>query len=232
MVADVLPRTFPGGNTVIRNFRRFALDAGLFGSGAGIVQLNGATGLAAPYLVLGGTTNDLASCPTIGEFGASCQFTFDDIEGSARLVNLFNEFQIVKVDLNFSMDNAPAYTQGNGGLPNAIPSVYIATDSNDAATPPSQASVVERGDVEYHQLSKPFTFSLYPKPSIEIFSGGLLPGYASPKDSKDLWLDVTTATAVPHYGVKMWWRNFQYAAQAGIQVRIQPVYYVRMRQTR
>lgn len=227
-----LPTTYSGGNTIIRNFRRFALDASLYGTGAGIVAINQATLAAPPWLNLTATTNDVASAATLGELGAACQFQFDNQVAFAKLVAMFNEYQIVKIDLNFSMDNAPSYTQGNGGLPNAIPSVYIAYDSNDSTLPGSQAAVAERGDCEYHQLSKPFTFSLYPKPAVQLYSGGLVPGFAAPNDNKDLWLDVTSSVATPMYGVKMWWRNFQYAAAAGIQVRIQPVFFIRMRMNR
>lgn len=228
-----IPVSYTGGDSIIRRFRRFALDTTLYGVGGAVVQTNQATGLAAPWINLGATTNDLPSAPTVGEFGASCQFALTDVLQFAQLRDLFNEFQINKVELMFSMDNAHAFTQGNGGNPNTIPSVYLRYDPNDSVTPATQDLVASSGDCQYHSLAKPFTYTFYPKTAIQIFQNLVAPGFAHPDKTSSLWLDTSPpSNACPHYGVKMWWRNFQYAAQTGLAVRIQPVFHMTFRRTR
>lgn len=228
-----LPLTYSGGDQFIRKFRRNGLDATMYGNGAAIVALNVQTGLAPTWLALGPTTADAPTAPTLGELGAATQFALSDMIDFSQLANLFNEYQIHKIELHFQMDNAHAYCQGNGSNPNTIPSVYLRYDGNDSTLPAVSNVVQGAADTQYHSLAKPFTFTFYPKCSVQTFSNGVLPSYAAPASTRALWLDTTSPSFnTPHYGVKMWWRNFNYASAVGLSVRIQPTFYVAFRGVR
>lgn len=217
----------------LRRIRRNGLDATMYGNGAAVVALNVQTGLAPPWLALGPTTADAPTAPTNGELGAATQFALTDVIDYTQLQNLFNEYQIYKIELHFQMDNAHAYAQGNGNNPNTIPSVYLRYDSNDSTLPAVSNVVQGAGDAQYHSLAKPFTFTFYPRCSVQTFSNGVLPSYAQPSSASSLWLDTNSPSQnTPHYGVKMWWRNFNYASAVGLSVRIQPTFYMRFRRTR
>jgi len=194
---------------------------------------NLSTGAGVPWAGLSALNPDLPSAPNLVEFGVATNFQFQHLISANLLGVLFNEYQINKIELNFWMDNAPSYTQGNGGVPNTIPSVYIATDPNDSTVPATSDGVMSRGDVQFHSLSKPFTYTFYPKPAISAYVNGLASGYAAPAQTTSFWLDTSApSNAIEHYGVKMWWRNFSTANSAGLAVRIQPVVYLTCRRIR
>lgn len=131
------------------------------------------------------------------------------------------------------MDNAPAYAQGDGNNPNAVPSVYIRYDPNDATTPVSDLVVVNGADTQYRSLMHPFTYTFYPRPAQAMYSGYTSQGYAFPNSNRQLWLDTSPpSNSIEHYGVKMWFRHFNSANQVGLSVRIQPTFYFSMRRVR
>lgn len=231
--AKRMPVSFSGGDHVVRRFRRMALDTSIYGVAGAVVQTNSATGLGAPWLVLGAGSTDLPSAPSLLEFGASTQFALTDVLLASQLQLLFNEFQINKVELQFHLDNAHAFSQGNGNTPNTIPSVYLRYDPNDSTLPATQEAVASGGDCEYHSLAKPFTYTFYPRMAIQSYANGVLPGFAAPANPGMLWLDTSApSNSTIHYGVKMWWRNFQSNTATGLVVRVQPIFHMTFRRTR
>jgi hypothetical protein len=219
---------------VQRRFRRFGLDGSLVGAGVGIVTcLNSSTGIAPPWIALGATSADIPSAPGLVEFGAATQFALTDVIQYAQLQAMFNEYQINKVELKFSLDCAPSFTQGNGGIPNTMPSVYIAYDPNDSTVPAGSDLVMGRSDVQYHSLQRPFTFTFYPRCAQALYVGAVTTGYAAPNSSRSLWLDTSPPSqGTAHYGVKMWFRNFQPGNGSGLVVRIQPIFHMTFRRMR
>lgn len=235
LVRSVLPRTFTGGDTIIRRFRRMGTDCTILGGGVGIVATINSTSGAAPLWISAPSppTLDVPSAPTLYEFGFSTQWTLRSVIDFSQLQTLFNEYQLNKIELHFSMDCADAYSQGNGNNPNTTPSVYIRYDPNDAIIPGTSNIVTSGGDCQYRSLKKPFVFSFYPRPAQAMYQAGISSGYGYPANNRQLWLDTSPPSDnIEHYGVKMWFRNFNTANQSGLNVRIQPVYFFTMRRIR
>lgn len=231
-VPSNLPTVYPGGDAVIRRFRRLGLDCVIYGTGGGGFSFyNQATGLPTPWIAASGAIADVPTAPNVYEFGAACQFALTNLIQFNEFTSLFNEYRIDKVELAFTMRNAPTFGQGNGGTPASIPQVYICSDSNDSTVPPSDLSVMARGDVQLHSLSRPFVFTLYPKTAVMQYAGIATTGYAAPQ--RPMWLDVTSPSdGIAHYGAKMWWRNFADVSSVGLSIHIQPTFYITCKATR
>jgi len=232
-IAPRLPTTFTGGDTIVRRFRRLALDSTLLPTGAGGVALLDSQGNPTTWAAISGVIADNPVAPGLLQFGMAIQIKLKDLVNYTQLQVLFNEYQINKVELHFWMDNAPAYGQGNGANPSTVPSVFICTDPNDSIVPGTQDLVTSRGDVQFHSLQRPFVYTFYPKPAMSTFVNGLASGYAQPNQSSAFWLDTSPPSdAIETYGVKMWWRHFNSAGSVGLGVRIQPVVYTTFRRIR
>lgn len=231
-VPSNLPTVYPGGDAVVRRFRRLGLDCVIYGAGGGGFNFyNQQTGLPTPWIASSGAIADAPVAPNVYEFGAACQFALTNVLQFNEFTQLFNEYRIDKIELAFTMRNAPTFGQGNGGTPAALPQVYICSDSNDSTVPPSDISVMARGDVQLHSLQKPFVFTIYPKTAVMQYAGIASTGYAAP--TRPMWLDVTSPSdSIAHYGVKMWWRNFTDVNSVGLSVHIQPTFYITCKATR
>ena len=108
---------------------------------------------------------------TIGPPGAACTFSLANCINHAEFVALYNEYQIRKVELRFSLDSAQSYTPNTWTTPNNMPSMYIADDPNDATMPADQTVVQQRGDFQQYELrpERAFTVALYPRAATQLF---------------------------------------------------------------
>lgn len=234
LVRSVIPRSFTGGDSIIRKFRRLGEDCTILGLGLGTVgAVYQNTGSPPSWIDIGTPSSDTPFAPNLIQFGVATVWRFNQIIDASQLGNLFNEYQLHKVELHFSMDNAPAYSQGDGNNPNAIPSVYLRYDPNDNVTPLASLPVMNGGDTQYRSLRNPFVFSFYPRPAQVMFASSQPDGYGFPSNNRSMWLDTSPpSNSIEHYGVKMWFRNFNSANQVGLGVRIQPVFYFSCRRVR
>lgn len=237
MVRTTLPKTFPGGDEHRTMFRRGLPDVSLFvDSGANIVALN-SFGVNPGWITLGSGTSDNPSAGSspLAQFGAACTFSLANLVNHTELTALYNEYQIRKVELRFSLDCAQSFTPNTWTTPNSLPSVYIADDPNDATVPPDNALLQQRGDFQQYELrpERSFVVALYPRAATQLFSTAVSTSYSYPSNSAMNWIDCSPPSdSTPHYGLKMWFRNFCGAAGSGMCVRIQPVMHVVMRRTR
>lgn len=232
-----IPKTYAGGDVIIRKFRRFAEDVCIYSNGVGsVVALNTATGAQPAWITLSAVSADCAAAPNLYEFGIGISNQLTDIIESSEFITLFNEYQINKVEIKCWMDNAHTWGQGNSGIPNNIPSAYCVYDPNDKTVPATQAAVVARGDCSIQSFSQPFTVTYYPKVAAACYVSAVQSGYFAPASTKSQWIDVVSPSSqVEHYGYKMWLRNFVMSAltaQAGLVLRMQPIYYLSFRRTR
>lgn len=238
LVRTALPKTFPGGDEHRTLFRRYMQDVSMFVDGTGtIVALNSQASAQPSWLQLGTPLVDLPSAGSspIAQFGMACTFSLADVINSSELTALYNEYQIRKVELRFSLDCSDTFTGGTWNTPRTLPSVYIADDPNDAAIPTDNGIVQQRGDCQLYELchAKPFTVALYPRAASQLYSSSFGTSYSYPANSAMNWIDCTPpSNSTPHYGLKLWWRNFCGAAGSGLCVRIQPVMHFVMRRTR
>lgn len=226
-----IPKTMAGGDCILRKFRRAAQDVCLFASGVGAVTaINSTTGLQPAWFTLSALSTDCAAAPNLYQFGAGISHQLTDVVEATNFTNLFNEYQINKVELRVWMDNADTWVQGNGGIPNNVPSVLIAYDPNDRGIPASQDAILNRGDYQLHSLRKEFTFTYYPKCAAQAYVSAVASGYMAPASTKTQWLDTSAPSSnIEHYGCKMWFRNFPTNLSQGLCLRIQPTYFLSMR---
>lgn len=229
-----LPKTMAGGDCILRRFRRAALDCSIYATGVGtLAAVNQATGAQPAWITLSALTAELPSAPNLYEFGIGISHQLTDVVQYANFTNLFNEYQINKVELKVWIDNAETWVQGNGGIPNNLPSVYIAYDPNDKTIPAAQENVTSRGDFQLHTLRKHFTFTYYPKVAAAAYVSAVSTGYMAPSSTKANWLDTSPpSSSIEHYGCKMWIRNMPTNLLQGLVIRMQPIYYLSMRRIR
>lgn len=238
LARTVLPRTFPGGDERAVMYRRAMPDVSIFIDGSGsIVAQNVVTGSNPGWIAVSAGSSDLPSAGSspLAQFGAACTFSLANCINHAEFVALYNEYQIRKVELRFSLDSAQSYTPNTWTTPNNMPSMYIADDPNDATMPADQTVVQQRGDFQQYELrpERAFTVALYPRAATQLFSSALSTSYGYNANSGMTWIDCTAPSdSTPHYGLKMWFRNFCGAAGSGLVIRIQPVMHVVMRRTR
>lgn len=239
LVRQLLPTTFAGSSDERpRLFRRMAQDASVFINAVGaVVQLNAESGAAVPYLSIAGASADLpsAGASPLLQFSLAFQFALTDVLQSNELTAMYNEYQIRKIEVRFTLDSANTFTPGNFNTPNNLPSMYIAPDPNDAANPPAQSTVQVRGDCQQVELrhDRGFTMVLLPKAAQQLYSGALGTSYQFANSSLQNWIDSTAPSdSTPHYGLKAWVRNFCGAYGVGMVLRIQPIYHIACRRQR
>jgi len=226
-----IPKTMAGGDCILRRFRRAAQDVSLYSTGVGaLAALNATTGAQPAWITLSATTPDLAAAPNLYQFGVGISHQLTDVVEYLNFTNLFNEYQINKVELRVWMDNADTWVQGNGAVCNNVPSVYVAYDPNDRGIPATQDAVINRGDYQLHSLRNPFTFTYYPKCAAQAYVSAVTTGYMAPASTKTQWLDTSAPSQnIEHYGCKMWFRNFSTNNLQGLCIRMQPTYFLSMR---
>lgn len=210
------------GDQVVHHFRRALPDISLFAAGGGAFTYANNDGFGVGFLTLGTTTADQPSAPSLYSFGGVFQLSLNNLINAVEFQNLFHQYRIRRCVTRISMDNADTWPQQNGPIPSTLPSVYIATDPNDATVPGTSAVLQQYGDMQVHEFrhDKPIFITWYPKPAVGMFVGVINTGYAAPDTNKQLWLDTTTPSdTIAHYALKMFFRNVNNDAGAGLCLR-------------
>lgn len=215
-------------NNQISYFRRPLEDAVIYCSGAATVSQLGPTGSAVPWLALQNLTADVGA-GVLSQFGASINVSLAMLAAYTEFTTLFTRFRIDKLEITVENTNGDSNT--NIGC--YIPRMSIAPDYTDAVVPTSQAYLDQYETCQSVVLSSQTSFntSCIVKPSITVYAGSMANGYGSTATRNTMWLDSDSSTAVPHYGLKMWFRNFfTGAASGGNAIRIAPVLYFACRE--
>lgn len=212
--------------------RRMAQDATVFYQAAQFNVYNNGTGANVNWLnAISTPVADFSGNNQTEEWGLGAVMRLTDVPGNTEFTNLFNEYRIDKVVYRIS----PVTWGSIGGTASQMPSAYIAWDSNDATAPTTTVSMQERDTCRLVDFvpGKPTYVVGIPRPAQQIYSTGVTTSYGYPSSPKLLWLDCTSpSNATPHYGLKMYFRNFVNIANSGTALRIQPTYYFTFRRTR
>lgn len=170
-----------------------------------------------------GTTAGLL--PNTWETGLALQFKLSSVIDPTDLTQLFDRYKIVGVKLKIHYLQNASFIPGYSNLP----TLYSAFDGDDATPPPTSLGVVSKGYCKSRVLNANRPMSVYIKPRVtkEIYNSALTTGYSS---EKACWLDCNSAD-VPHYGLKMWLSDWVGGHDNNNAIRIQPTYYLAMRDT-
>lgn len=200
------------------------------------VTVNGGAGLPSAWLGLTGSSADVSNGPIATyQFGGTLQVNgLSDLLFPANYQNLFNEYQIDKVDFEFSLECGNSAAAGGGaGQASPIPHVYYTVDPNDATLPATWATVAEFGACKHQLLlnEKGIHFAGVPRVAQQLYVSGLQTSYGYPARNRSLWIDTANPSiATPHYFGKFWVKNMG-GSNSGVQIRIQPRVYFSVRRT-
>ncbi len=134
-----------------------------------------------------------------GAFYRGLSFHLDDLEGYLELKNLYDQYTITKVVLDFNWTLTA--TSGNGPNASYSPQINFIRDYDDASTP-AAGDFRESGRVIRHRLTANNNFRIALRPAVASAMykiGGVTFGYG-PKWKQRI--DMAN-TAVPHFGGKL-----------------------------
>ena len=161
----------------------------------------------------------------LGAYYRALSFHLDDLEGYNELKNLYDQYTITKVVLDFNW----TLTATSGSGPNAsyAPQINVIRDYDDANTPVA-SNFRESGRVIRKRLTANNNFRIALRPAVASAMykiGGVTFGYGPKWNQR---IDMAN-TAVPHFGVKL--QVLCPATNVGF-VQVTAKYYVSCYQTR
>lgn len=140
----------------------------------------------------------IASNASVYTSTGSIAFALSQCPAPTDFTNLFDQYRIVKTQINF----VPNYS-GNtaGGIPGLYNIFYMAVDHTDVTSPTQASDVLQYDAHRLVQPYKPFSITFKPAPSSSFFNSTTTTGYGPRQGA---WLD-SSSPAVPHYGLKWVW---------------------------
>lgn len=159
------------------------------------------------------------------QFGASMEFKLNNVIDPTDFTSLYDRYKIKGVKVKITPLQNVSTAAGTG----ILPMLCYALDFDDSAVPTSYEDVARKGFAKTKTLGRAISIYVKPKLSSEIFSGNVLsPGYGI---NKPMWIDCNSST-VPHYGIKMWFRNALLPGNSSgaLQAfRVESTYYLALR---
>lgn len=198
----------------------------MYSSGVNSVSvLNDSLGGPPPWLTLSAVNNDEGGVTNTGQFGFSITPYLNAVIGVAKLTDLFQRYQIEKIEIEIDLIVGESYN----AVASALPTLYSICDYGDAVAPASLADVTNFQNLITHPivLNKPFKRTFYPKAAASFFVSAVTVGYGTMP--KDTWFD-NASPGVPHYGPKFYIRNFNVSGlNTGMGLRIRPTLYLKFK---
>lgn len=210
---------------------RMARDGVLYPDGASPVAItNFDTGAQAPWVNgFSASSPDTFANSNCIQFGVGCVFKLTDLANSAEFTSLFNEYRIDKIVFKITALGQDAGDQGQ------VPSAYVSWDPNDGTAPPSSESMQQRSStrlVDFIAGQSQVVMGI-PKAAQQLYTNGGIVSYGFQSNNKNLWIDCSSpSNGTPHYGLKLYFRNFFGVFGGGTALRMQPTYYMSFRRTR
>ncbi len=167
-------------------------------------------------------TGELAKAP--GDQGFATVFQLNQLNSFTDFTNLFDQYQISKIEVTFEMDIA------DGGLNSTTrwPRVIIAPDYNNQGAPLNEQEVANIAQSKQYQFStseRRFTVVIRPMVASALFRSGISSAYEMKPSG---WLD-SALTDVPHYGIKYWISNYNTTSFGSSNIRMWHRYYLACR---
>lgn len=191
-----------------------------------VVQDGGIVGL--PSFVQGAITAGVLQGTY--DFTLSSQFFLSALEQLSDMTNFFDRYKITGVALKMHYLQNSASPQGVANLTspiyNNLPTLYYAFDGDDASVN-TITQIQQKGYCKSKVLNANLPAQVYLRPRIsKTIAGPITPGTSS---EKPCWLDCNSAS-LPHFGMKFAITDWV-GGQVNNALRIQPVYYVKFRDT-
>lgn len=178
------------------NVHRFTRTSCLYGAG-GVIG----SGLIGPATTVPN--------PTAQEL--NIRFRLTDVNNKANFTNLFDQFRIRKVKVDFIPVLA---TQSIAQVASSIPIGTVITAIDYDNINALGNAPYDYPGVKEHQCIRRFTRTLRPRPAVSAFQGTFA-AYASEKNT--LWMD-TQYTNVEYYGLRVWFPEATGANVVGYRV--------------
>jgi len=160
-----------------------------FNTQSGLTNLGGGNGYA-------GTLVQNSALPVLFSIG----FRLDDLNQSATLAALFDQYRIERIKVHFRSRNNAISVFNTASPNNAVPAGYLVVDRDDATAPVSIAALTEYDNAVAFGGAEDASVELSPSLTPAVFAAGAFSGYAI-TDASSVWLDMAN-TAIPTFGVK------------------------------
>jgi len=150
----------------------------------------------------------LSNTSTFESFGSQT-YQLTDLPAYTDFTNLFDQYRIVKVKLDYF----PRYT-GNMTSTGLYSLLTYAVDSTDVSVPVNKNEVLQYDSYKTVQAYRPFSVTLKPAPSVAMYQSLATTGYGPKQGS---WVDCKSP-GVQHYGMK-WVFECNSGTAMGIDVK-------------
>lgn len=161
------------------------------------------------------------------DVGLGLPFALNAVTDSSDFTSLFDRYRIVGVKLKFMFDINDANITGAG----VLPWITVAQDYDDATQPTTEQEVLKIQYAKSKRLDKPFSVYLRPKPQLIAGNVAGSTTNAAIPNSSNLYFNCSD-TSVVFYGLKAFIRGWYSPLSAQSMLRIQPTYYLSLKDTR
>jgi len=210
------------------SFCRYMDDATIVCSAANTVAFLTSAGTAPGWLTVGALATDVVG--STSQFGFSITSFLSNVPGASEFTNLFERFQILKMEVEIKPVMGDSWNPNVGCL---LPMFTSVLDFNDAAPPANFQVAQQYESAQEYQATQDRSFkrSCRPKVAQAVYlpGAGVL-GFASNQNTNDIWVDSANPNA-PHYGMKFFVRNFFTGAATAMGIRVQPKLWFKFRET-
>lgn len=152
-------------------------------------------------------------------------FLLGDVPNAGEFQNLFDQYRISGIKLQFSLNLDPAAQSASAAV---FPRMYYVVDQDSNDSPASSDELRQYGKCRYALIQPNRTLNLFirPKPLTQIYDSTITTGYRTDKNG---WVDLATPN-VPHYGFRYVIEQFNNSI--GMNIQVHATYYFAMKGTR
>lgn len=158
------------------------------------------------------------------DLAISIPFKLANVTTSSDFTALFDRYCIHGVALKIMYDCNFANVQGTG----VLPYITYAPDWDDISVPTSEVALQQKQYSKTKMLNGSYPIKYYMKPRIALVTTSAAGQVANVVAPKNTWLDCTQITTA-HNGFKAWISNIYNPTGAQCIVRVQPTYYLRLK---
>lgn len=141
-------------------------------------------------------------------FGAVSYFNLGNVLQSSDLTALYDQYKIIGIKFRIIPLSNVASVNGQG----LIPTMVYCPDYDDSNTPTSDAEIRVKARSREVRLDRPRTIYIKPKIADAILGASGGTAFSIPRAAPYINMSYPT---VPHYGLKMYFRDVNLSASAG-----------------
>lgn len=152
-------------------------------------------------------------------------FSLGDLPGAGEFQNLFDQYRISGIKLQFSLNLDPAAQSASTAV---YPRMYYVIDQDSNDPPGSSDDLRQYGHCRYALVQPNRTLNLFirPKPLTQIYDSNITTAYRTDRRG---WIDLANPNC-PHYGFRYVIEQFNNGL--GMNVQVHATYYISMKGTR